>query len=519
MHKLIASLLVLVTLLSGLVMPAFAQGEDNSTPTPETGLIYGFRAEVLFPVVVRFFVGINASLDQITQANLTISQDGALLVNLSLDPTLYTSEDSTPSAAELVYDWDLSSGPVPRPFAPLDYRWEIKTADGETSVAESSVIFLDRTQLPWQTVGRPPLVVHFANSDIAAETIWEEAMAAYGLFNHNTERTILFEAVVYDPTTDYCEERTIPGSDEVELFIVSREDEHQYDCSREAFARLYDEAGILFLERESFGYTEMQDFLITTIVRAAYRDLWGEAQVPDWFEVGLALMHRLSGRASALEVVRTAARTQTAYDLNDLATELPGDANYPDRALWEAQSYTLVMYLADHFGAQAPFTLAREVVQQNGDFDAALATLNDGAPFDLWSDWNRWIFTSAAEKALNWTPYQDTTPTPTATATATPITPSPTPLPTHTSTYTTTPTIVGDLPNPVVITTYTSTPRRTPTNTALPPGSLPTAAPPASKTTDSGDDNEPLVQVGLVAAALVAGVLIGVGFLISRRRR
>ena len=59
----------------------------------------------------------------------------------------------------------------------------------------------------------------------------------------------------------------------------------------------------------------------------------------------------------------------------ELADDLPSEADYQARALWEAQSYLLVLYLADRYGADAPFDLAQNIPADGDGFAGALAAL------------------------------------------------------------------------------------------------------------------------------------------------
>ncbi len=242
--------------------------------------------------------------------------------------------------------------------------------------------------------------------------------------------------------------------------------------------------------------------------------------MPAWFASGLAQLHHLRAQPMALELVRAAVRTGSHYALAELADDLPSEADYQARALWEAQSYLLVLYLADRYGAGAPFDLAQNIPADDDGFAGALAALGGEDVDALWAGWNRWLFSPAAENAAGWTPYLLTTPTPTATPTATPL--PPTATATHTPTITPTPTSTAlvDQPRPPVVAQLTPTRRRPPTNTPLPPGSLPTvtsAAPERADGPDSGLSDG--AMAGVIGAVVVAVLLIASGLVMMARRR
>ncbi len=121
------------------------------------------------------------------------------------------------------------------------------------------------------------------------------------------------------------------------------------------------------------------------------------------------------------------------------------------------------LYLAERFGAGAPVTIAKQI-GQNGKFADALAAVGSGVTVQTaYTDWQNWLFSPDADRALLWNPYI-TTPTPTLTLTDTDY-PTPTPFP-PTQTELATPT---NLPPTATIVVPSPTP--------LPPGSLKTATP------------------------------------------
>jgi len=140
--------------------------------------------------------------------------------------------------------------------------------------------------------------------------------------------------------------------------------------------------------------------------------------------VGLAGLYHLQADTPALQVARAAGRTESLIPLEGLMFDPPDDWPEMKRELWEAQSYLLVLYLADRWGADAPFELAERLTNETGDFETIFTSVTGQSVRLFWVEWQRWLFAGVAEDATRWTPYLETTPTPTPTATATVIVPT-----------------------------------------------------------------------------------------------
>lgn len=510
------SLLVVVIILGtgAFSERARAQGDDE----PDMGLIYGSWHEILFPAVMRFFVGINAAPDQVLSAMLTVRQESGLDVSFTLDPAQHFSRTSGTSV-DLVYDLDLRGNEHPIPFEPLNFMWQIETSDGQVSTAVGEALFEDELRGEWQSAGEPPLILHWTNENLAGRAIREEVMAAYGLLNQKTGRSPLFQFALYEPGQRLCQQVKSPETGKVQTVVISSQGKTEYPCSIDAFRQVYADADVVFLQRDTFGYSELQDLLVTVMVQQGYAALWMDAPVPAWFISGLADLHRLRPEQNALEIVRTAARTDSQFTLEEMAVEPPETAGYQQRALWDAQSYLLVLYLADRYGADAPFVLARTIPDYPDGFTGALQALGSASMGTLWDSWTQWIFSTAADRAVLWTPYTLTTPTPTATPLPPTATATATVTATPTVTHTPTTTFEADQPKPVVVLEVSPTRPRLPTNTPLPPGSLPTVTSPAPVSPPDSDSNDTVLYGGIAALVIViVGIAGSLGVTLLRRR-
>jgi hypothetical protein len=492
--------LLILVLLGGLVSPWWsvvgAQEEEEAT-----GHISAHHAEIVFPAVVRFYVSVDVPLSDLETVSLTLNQASGLQVTLAINPEQHLIE-SRDDGADLVYDWETTSDSGPVPFEPLNYLWEIETDDGTVSSAAHEILFEDTARTPWNSAGEPPLTLYWHNTNLAGGAIRDDVMVAYELISHQIARSPLFRYVIYDPGAALCETEKIPDSEETRQ-VVFADDGTSFPCAVEMYPQLYANGDMTFLQRPDLGYAVLQDYLIQMMVRDGYNLIWQEASIPDWFTAGLATLYRLRPTYSALQVVQTAARTDSLLQLPEMAVRPGNDEEYQKRVLWDAESYLLVVYLADRYGADAPFDLAHDL-REDG-FEAAFQALVGD---EFWNQWTAWLFTEEVERALGWTPYQPTTPTPTASPTSTPIPPTFTPSPTRTATPTATSTFLGDQLPTLVVQEVTATIAQTPTNTPLPPGSLPTASPePVVKEVSSdGEDISPVLLGGVIV--LAGGVVL-----------
>lgn len=500
----------------GMRGPASAQDGEGEEDFP---IIFGHQAEVVFPAAIRCVVGVNAIPDEIESIALVVSQESGLTHTFAVDrEAALMPAYSGGIANQFLFEWRLDGEPSPALFEPVAYRWEVAVRGQPLAVAEGSFLAADTGHGSWRTAGRPPVVLHWLNPNLAGQIVWDEIMAAYGLLDRHTGDTPAFAFAIYDPDARLCESVRDEATGEVRQVVQARGDPAEYPCSADLFAQVYARSGITFVQRPTFGLSELEDTLIAAMVSRAYSDLWADAGVPAWFESGLAALYRLRPGFAALELTRSAARTGQLFPLDALQGPLPETATYASRALWGAQSYTLALILADRYGAEAPFNLARAAGQEPGGFAGALRSLTGGDQQALWDVWQGWLFAEEALRAAGWTPYLPETPTPTATPTASPVPPTRTPSVTRTPTITPTERVLGVQPHTVVVQQASPTARLAPTNTPLPPGSLPPAPPRQPSGEGDGEGVDPAVLSAIAGVAALILLLAGAIFAVRRRR-
>lgn len=507
MVALLALAMALANAASPVSLVVRAQGDGEEPPYP---LLFGQRTEVIFPVVVRFIVGVNSVPDEIESIELEVQQENGPKRAFTVDPAVaLIPELSGGVANQFLVTWWLDADLTLVPFEKVRYRWHVVVRGWDPVTSDGEFIYADPRAEAWRVAGRPPVLLHWHNPNLGGQVIWEEIMAAYGLLDRHTDSPPLFEFVIYDPDVELCESLPDPETGAMRPGLRVPGTEITYPCSPEAFARVYARTGMTFVQRQTYGLVELENLLIERMVRETYRQLWGAAEIPAWFETGLAMLYRLRPGIAALELARAAARTDTLYPLEALQKPLARDVPFGRQALWSAQAYTLVLALASRYGEGAPFDLARALADHPAGFAGALQALTGGDQEALWTAWLRWLFTDDAARAASWTPYLPAIPAPTVTPTASTVPPTPTPSRTRTPTVTPTEQVLGVPQPPVRIQTITPARQGTPTNTPLPPGSLPPATQPEPSAGSMQDDRRVWV-IGATAIGALAMLLLAI---------
>jgi hypothetical protein len=202
-----------------------------------------------------------------------------------------------------------------------------------------------------------------------------------------------------------------------------------------------------------------------------------DTNVPAWFVSALRLLYRPTSKSDLLAPALSAARSNTLLTLDEMATS-PLQGARAD--VWRAQSYGMLLYVADAVGLDGVWQLARDV--SSAGFAAAYERIMRQPLTSLVRNARDWLLTPRGEAAYSlavyaqptrtaapsatFTPFPATrTPRPDASLTPTPtITPTPTQRPTATLTPTITPRPPGSLDTPTPIPAQTTTPLIEPTS-------------------------------------------------------
>jgi hypothetical protein len=327
----------------------------------------------------------------------------------------------------------------------------------------------------------------------------------YELLSENTSRSPVLRYLVYDSgVAPGCAHRTLASGVE-ETLAVGVFSGTLLPCRPEFAERVYEESGYAVFQRVP-GY-DVETIMVEHMVRAFYAPLWDGNDVPIWFETGLGLFYAPALKTDLLSIVQAMARNNRLFSLEAM-NNTPSD----DAELWRAQSYGMVLYIAELAGVQGVFELAN-AVDDSVSFSEIYEQVTGQSLVALIPAWQGWIFTRMAELVYGITPYQPPTPTRTPTLTDT-RTRTATTTPTPTQTYT--PSVTGVLSStPYPTLTSSRTPTREPaTVTPRPPVRTPTPTP----TNSISILRTPGVQAGVVIVLLIViGILVYAYVRLGRR--
>lgn len=520
----IAAIVIFATLLITATADRLAaQGEPTTQPTAaataEKPLIEKVEIEMLFPVMVHFWLVLNAKDSDVAATSIRLTQPGRAdgidrTIRLRLpEEGQFINEE----VAFFNHLWRLTPDDAPRPFTVVHYEWSVEMKDGRRAEQRGEFVFQDTLaagETPvttWNFIeGRVSLYSH--NPELALNIVQAGVLRAYDRLRADFGLDKLYRLVVYDPETAFCRVEEGRAGAPDSLYLASAIfPEYREACDPAQAARLYAKYGFAIVRRPNFAIDQLQDRIIALMAGDALDTLWGAAHPPAWLREGLIQFYGLMGRSQALALARTAGRTDGLLPLAAMDEALPED-NAERARLWRAQSYLLVMYLAARFGAGAPLNVALRV-RDGFSFEGVFTTFYGVSLSALYDDWRTWIFTDAAQAAMRWTPYTSLTPTPTGTArrfpSLTPTSDQPT------ATRTPPPTIT-----PLPRASNTPVPPR-PTPTPLPPGSFNTPVPSATPLPPPLISFESGAGAGLVLLAAGIGIAVAaalIGIVIRRRR-
>ncbi|NJL94139.1 MAG: hypothetical protein HC915_10645, partial [Anaerolineae bacterium] len=401
------SLIALMTLCISLASVSGPGAAQEPSPTPaDTGAIFAQEVALLLPVALRFSADVATTRTDLRSASLTVFQPEGVqeVYELDLEATV---ENLSVDTLRLTLTLLLDAVPL-RPFEPVNYRWEVRTRGQVASEWLGEFVLEPRIRATWTEAGEAPITLHYAEPDLAAFTLLEDLQRAYTLLQNQAEAAPTVRLAIFGVEDALCQAEAETNR----LHVINAP---EFDCSPESYAAWLAEAGVLLVQRQSLDFTQLQDQLNAALVNAFYAERWASAAaIPAWFQAGLSMLYRPLPGGQELAIARA------AQELNNApALATPPAPQDVQRAIWEAQSYLMVLYLAERFGAQAPFELA-EALTRRPDFDATLMALTNLPFSQLERDWRAWLRSPEAERAALWTPYLPTTPTPTATRTPSP---------------------------------------------------------------------------------------------------
>ncbi len=421
-----------------------------------TGFVRDGGVEIAFPEAIRFSANLTIPATSLTSASLTITPEGhqpiTILVNAILSALVYSEPQG-----RIVYNWHIPlDDPLPL-FSSVSYQWSFTASDGSVGTLNDSFTFTD-PRVDWARLvdAKNQFSIALPRS---LNPLLDPLRQVNLLLGENTGLPLHENLILYDGLTPDC----MPFADDPSRQVVITKDNKEIDCTAGITDALFRDYRLLQRPADA----SVEDFLVGMLVRDAYAPLWKDKAVPDWFVDGLLQFYAPTPKSDLLAPVQQAVRSDSLFALEAMRTT-------QQSTLWHAQSFGMVLYIADKITPQGLFDLARvNAVDFNAAYQAAVGT----SPAVLIPAWQQWIFTRAAESVYGITPYQPATQTLTITPTASDTA---TPLPTATLTPSITPTATATLY--ITVPASTVTPSDTllpppPSVTPRPPGSLPDATP------------------------------------------
>ena len=457
------SLLLLCLGLGLLGGPVVAQ----STSAPPQFFIR-WNAAPVFPQGMYFELEAVVPEDVgITFLTLTLEADNRDPVQVRVpttDETLVTREQER---LTVEYIWLFQTADVvPELFSTVRYEWSMGTTTSDrTDVGAGEVVFEDQ-RVFWRRTTDDTLGVTLLHPQegVDGERVLSIVDDAWRLMEANTapigERTVLFYTEGL-PMGCLTTESGNPVAANLDFDI-------SIPCEPTIIEAVYERTRLIVFD-EVTGSRDAADRVLVWAVDEFYRDLWAEADAPRWFRAGLTELYRPIKTQGVLSATLLAARSGDLLSLDALTT--PPDAPPPMFELWQAQSYGLVIYMAERHGLDAVYELAGTV----GDYESfqmAYEAITGESLSALYVAWEAWLFSDEAVRVYNVDIYGRPTLTPTRVLSDTPTwTPLPTLTATLTPTITLTPTVTltpTPLPPTVTVTprsardVFTATPTPTP---------------------------------------------------------
>lgn len=493
--------------------PAPTTARATSSPTPLPEYVLTSESGIVYPTALASYFEFAQPKTEFVDATLMLRQEGWSQGPISVD---YASlADEVDGITRLTYIWDITPNDPPRVFEDVELTWTFVQQDGSQVTFTHTVYYAD-PRVTWEVIfpSDGQIELAFPSGRAAATPLTLGLEASYALLQTSTGQedfSPTIRMVVYDGslTANPCQTNASGESISRGTDIII-----ELPCNPDSVTEnIYTPSGFRVIQLSPSSAETLQTATIGVLFDEFYDRLWADAGtvVPAWFREGLKKFYTPGIKATDYELSRSAARAGGA--LRRMETVPTDEAG---RTQWSAQSYGMVLYMAEQLGVDGLFGLARSIGPENtlaGAYEAASRTPLSG----LISAWNSWLFTIPAQTAYNYSPYLPTTPTPSRTPTHTPtITRTPTP----TSTPTITPTITGVLsatPRPATAVP----PSITPSITSRPAGSLPTpiATPlPTTEIVEVSDEGQRTVTLLIGFGLMALGILIAVAALFLRNR-
>lgn len=337
--------------------PARAQSAITITSAPAPSVVFG-------QVLVFEAQAVSAAAD-IVDVSLHLQADGQPAftwptVSFQPGPDVMARAAVDPSAAALP------------PFGPVQYWWQLATADGAQLVGEPATFFYEDDRFSWQTLRNGSLTVHWYLGDAAfGQMALETAVDAYSTANRDIRAPLPERLDVYL----YADERDARAA--LQRVGVAWADGHADAALGVVVVVTAPDLSAQFNLRREIPH-ELTHILVYRATGDNYR------RVPVWFNEGLAVMNQVQAEPDLPGVLAAARDSEQFLSLDSLCGAFPADPGEVRLAYAESESFT--RYVRGRFGSERTHALLNAYAQGAGCGAGVEQALGQPLP-DLEREW------------------------------------------------------------------------------------------------------------------------------------
>jgi len=351
--KIIAFLAVLVAWSIMVGASAFAQ----AVPTlVDQGVQNNFPDGMVFSVLVESGVPVEK-----LRLRYEILPDGT---RASAEPEFVASDSFTAT-------FTLEGNAPPRIYLPpgttIEYHWEATDVNGGEAETETATFFYDDVRFDWKAIERDEVTIYYySGSDESAESMAEVAAESLTSMSDLLGTSVEFPVRVW-----------IYGSrDEMQPALRSRSESYEEQITT-AGVRVASDT-VLVLGNVSFD--TLRHELTHVVTAVAGESAFGE--LPAWVDEGTAVYGQ-TGPGGFGTAIENAIDRGNVFSVHSI-TSYPGDPSKV--SLFYGQSWSLVSYLIDTYGAEQYAALFAEV-KGGKRMDEALDTVYGFDQSGLEDEW------------------------------------------------------------------------------------------------------------------------------------
>jgi hypothetical protein len=342
----------IMLLLAGVAATASADGPIAFSRSDAS---YSFQKEVKFTL--------EASSDSdIVKATLRFRLGDQTATNIN-EKTVTPARKAT-----VEHTWNLANADLPSGLV-ITYWWEVQDKAGNKAESERRSFTYEDTRFTWKKLSREDITLFwYRGDDSLGRELLDSAVTAY-------QRLAQDFGVERKPATIY-----IYGSF-ADLRSGIGESAQEWTGGR-----AYPEFGIVLIgvppSELAFGKRAVPHEFSHLIVHRATRNPY--SGLPRWLDEGIAMWVEGDLEREYRNALDRAVRTNTLLSLKTLSSNFPADSNQATLAY--AQSYSVVAYIREQFGAQKLAELLK-VFKEGSTDDGALQKVLSLSTEDLDARW------------------------------------------------------------------------------------------------------------------------------------